>query len=138
MKRFNYRFALSSVGLVLIIEAFFMLFSALLGQYYKEDAASGIFLSSFITFVSGAVLMFASRSKNKQTKDITKREVYFTVTMVWIILALFGTLPYISSGAIPSFTNAFFESMCGFTTTGSSTLLNIDSFPKSQIGRAHV
>ncbi len=53
------------------------------------------------------------------------------MTLSWLILALFGTLPFQMSGAIPSFTNAFFESMCGFTTTRSSTLLNIEAFPKS-------
>lgn len=131
MRRFNYRFVLSSVGLVLMIEAFFMLLSAFIGIYYKENVVNSIYISTIITFASGLLLFLAGRNKRNHTGNITKREVYITVTTVWLMLALFGTLPYLISDAIPSFTNAFFESMCGFTTTGSSTLINIEAFPKS-------
>ncbi len=131
MRRFNYRFVLGSVGLVLTIEAFFMILSAFIGHYYKEDVVTSIYISAFITFLSGLLFLFLGRKRNNQSKNISKREVYITVTMVWLMLALFGTLPYIISDSIPSFANAFFESMCGFTTTGSSTLINIEAFPKS-------
>ncbi|MDD4777924.1 MAG: TrkH family potassium uptake protein [Fermentimonas sp.] len=131
MQRFNYRFVLSSIGIVLLIEAVFMLFSAFVGEYYNESAVKSIYLSSIITSLSGAILIFLGRKRKKQTGNITKREVYITVTMVWLMLTLYGTFPYLFSGAIPSFSNAFFESMCGFTTTGSSTLFNIEAFPKS-------
>jgi len=114
-----------------MIEAVFMLFSALMGECYRETAVSSIYLSAAITVTSGAVLVFLGRKRRDQSGSVTKREVYLTVTMAWLMLALFGTLPFLLSGAIPSFTNAFFESMCGFTTTGSSTLLNIDAFPRS-------
>lgn len=131
MRRFNYRFVLSSIGLLLMIEAVFMLFSAFMGEFYHETAVTSIYLSSAITVTSGAVLAFLGRKRRDHAGSVTKREVYLTVTMAWLMLALFGTLPFLLSGAIPSFTNAFFESMCGFTTTGSSTLLNIDAFPRS-------
>src|SRR5690554_5969193 len=131
MRRFNYRFVLGSVGLVLTIEAFFMILSAFIGHYYKEDVVISIYISAFITFLSGLLFLFLGRKRNNQSKNISKREVYITVTMVWLMLALFGTLPYIISDSIPSFTDAFFESMCGFTTTGSSTLINLEAFPKS-------
>ena len=131
MRRFNYRFVLGSVGLVLTIEAIFMILSAFIGHYYKEDVVSSIYISAIITFLSGLLFLFLGRKRRQQANNITKREVYITVTMVWLMLALFGTLPYIISDAIPSFANAFFESMCGFTTTGSSVLINIEAFPKS-------
>ena len=131
MQRFNYRFVLSSIGLLLVIEALFMLFSAFVGEYYHDNAVKSIYNSSGITFLSGALLTFLGRKRHRKGGNISKREVYLTVTMAWLMLALFGTLPFLLSGAIPSFTNAFFESMCGFTTTGSSTLLNIEAFPKS-------
>lgn len=114
-----------------MIEAFFMLLSAFVGEYYQERAVQSIYLSCIITFLSGALSLFLGRKKKQPSGHITKREVYFTVTLAWLMLALAGTLPFMLSGAIPSFTNAFFESMCGFTTTGSSTLLNIEAFPKS-------
>jgi trk system potassium uptake protein TrkH len=114
-----------------MIEALFMLFSALIGEYYNESAVRSIYISSIVTSLSGTFFMFLGRKKNKRSGNITKREVYITVTAVWLVLSVYGTLPYLLSGSIPSFTNAFFESMSGFTTTGSSTLFDIEAFPKS-------
>ena len=131
MRKFNHRIVLSSIGLLLMIEAAFMLFSAFVGEYFHEGAVQSIYLSGIITFTSGALFLFLGKRKKTSSRQITKREVYLTVTMAWLMMALFGTLPFMLSGAIPSFTNAFFETMCGFTTTGSSTLLNIEAFPKS-------
>ena len=65
----------------------------------------------------------------KAEKNIGKREGYIIVSMVWIVFSFFGLLPFYLSGAIPSFTDAFFETMSGFTTTGSSILNNIESLP---------
>ncbi len=130
MRKFNYHFVLRSIGLLLMIEAVLMLFSAFVGEYFNENAVRSIYFSSLITFASGGILTLFGR-KGTKYKNISKREVFLTVTLSWLMMALFGTLPYLLSDAIPSFTNAFFESMCGFTTTGSSTLLNIEAFPKS-------
>lgn len=130
MRKFNYHFVLRSIGLLLVIEAVLMLFSAFVGEYFNEGTVRSIYFSSLITFVAGGVVTLFGR-KGTGYKNITKREVFFTVTVSWLMMALFGTLPYLLSDALPSFTNAFFESMCGFTTTGSSTLLNIEAFPKS-------
>ncbi len=131
MRKLNYRFVLSSIGLLLMVEALFMLLSGIVGTYYREDATPSLFLSSGITLLVGAALAFAGRKQYRRGGHITKREVFLTVTLAWISLALYGTLPYLLSGAIPSFTDAFFESMCGFTTTGSSTLDDLDAFPRS-------
>ncbi|MGI6521085.1 MAG: TrkH family potassium uptake protein [Fermentimonas sp.] len=138
MRKFNYRFVLSNVGILLMIEALFMLFSALIGEYYREEARQAIYLSAGITLLAGGVLTFADRAltfagleQGERKRSITKREVFLTVTLAWVTLALAGTLPYLLSGAIPSFTNAFFESMCGFSTTGSSTIDNLEAFPRS-------
>ena len=114
-----------------MIEALFMLFSALVGEYYRDTITGSIYISSLITLLAGGGFVFAGRKRNLKQGHITKREVFLTVTMAWIALALFGTLPYVLSDAIPSFTNAFFESMCGFTTTGNSTLTDLESFPRS-------
>ena len=107
-----------------------MLFSAFVGEYYREPSATSLYYSAAITCVFGTVLFALGRNKNK-SKRISKRESYLTVTLAWVLMSLFGTLPFMLGGAVPSFTDAFFESVCGFTTTGSSTLLNLDAFPKS-------
>ncbi len=130
MKSFNYKFVFSSIGIVLILESVFMLLSALVGEYYKEEAVQSLYYSAAITGVSGVFLFFLGRNKDRN-KRISKRESYLTVTMAWLLMSLFGALPFLLGGAVSSFTDAFFESVCGFTTTGSSTLLNLDAFPKS-------
>jgi trk system potassium uptake protein len=71
--------------------------------------------------------MFFTRNSRRELK---KREGYIIVTFGWIIMALSGTLPYVISGAIPTFTNSFFETMSGYTTTGASILNDIESIPK--------
>lgn len=130
MKKFNYQFVIGSIGVILLIESFFMLLSGFIGEIYNEQSVISLYLSAAITFTFGGIMLLISRVK-RQEKRISQREVYLTVTLVWVLMALFGTLPYVIGGAIPSFSDAFFESICGFTTTGSSTLINIEAFPKS-------
>ncbi|MBC8147341.1 MAG: TrkH family potassium uptake protein [Bacteroidetes bacterium] len=96
--------------------------------YYKSGDFYDILLSGIITSLSGGILWFLTR-KNKN-KNLGKREGYVIVTSAWIIISLFGALPFVINGAITSYTNAFFETMSGFTTTGASILNNIESVPK--------
>ena len=114
---------------MLIVESMLMLLAAFIGELYHEDATSSIYISVGITLSVGVLLRFISfRKKGRET---TKREGFLTVTLVWIFLTIFGLLPYYLSGAIPHLPDAFFETMCGFTTTGSSVILNLEGFPKS-------
>ena len=69
-------------------------------------------------------------SSLKHKKEMNKREGYVVVTFGWIIMALSGTLPYLFTGTIPNFTNAFFETISGYTTTGSTILTDIEILPK--------
>ena len=130
MRYFNYQFVLNSIGFILVIESIFMLISALVGEIYNESASHSLYISSLITISIGSLLILLGRNKNSD-KRISRREAFFTVTFAWLSMALFGSLPYLISEAIPSYTDAFFESVSGFTTTGSSTLINIEAFPKS-------
>lgn len=130
MQKFNFQFVLGSIGFILLIESVFMLVSAFVGEIYREPSVRSLYLSALITFTSGFVLYIIGKKK-KNEKRISQREVYLMVTLAWVLMALFGAIPFLIGGAIPSFTDAFFESVCGFTTTGSSTLLNIEVFPRS-------
>jgi trk system potassium uptake protein len=87
-------------------------------------------LSSLISLVVGLLFFLTTR---KQPEDVTihRKDAYLTVTLSWVFISLIGCLPYLFSGAIPSFVNAFFESVSGFTTTGSSILTDIEVLPKS-------
>ncbi len=86
--------------------------------------------SSLVSISMGLVLYFLSFGV-KHSKDIQKKEAYLAVTLSWVFLGLTGTLPYLFSHTIPGFINALFESVSGFTTTGSSILTDIESLPKS-------
>ena len=70
-------------------------------------------------------------TKDDKNAEIKKRDGYLIVVGGWLCMSLFGSLPYLFTGSIPSFTNAFFETMSGFTTTGSTILDNIESLPMS-------
>ena len=83
-----------------------------------------------LTKTSNAFLMISTR---KHSKEMNKREGYIVVTFGWIVMALSGTLPYIFTESIPQFTDAFFETMSGYTTTGSTVINDIDALPKSII-----
>lgn len=128
MKAINTYFISNIIGFMLIIESFLMLISAIVGEYFKESVTS-IYISVGITFAAGIILRFVSFGK--KGKEISKREGFLTITLVWIFLTVFGLLPYYLSGAIPHLPSAFFETMCGFTTTGSSVIVNLEAFPKS-------
>ncbi len=82
--------------------------------------------SGLITFGVGSFAYLISKGVEK---DLGKREGYIIVSFIWVIFSIFGCLPYLFSGAIPSVTDAFFETMSGFTTTGSSVLNNIEELP---------
>ena len=105
----------------------FMLLSALVSLIYKDGVTFQIFLAGIITLLVGVVSMvFTLRHK----KEINKREGYIVVSFGWVIMSLSGTLPYVLTESIPSFTNAFFETMSGYTTTGASILNDIEAVPK--------
>jgi trk system potassium uptake protein TrkH len=125
---FNLKGILKIIAYILIVEGLFMLFSSLVGFSFNEKSALSILLASGTTIFFGFALFFFMRKGN--TKTLGKREGYVIVTSSWIVISLFGTLPYLFSGTIPSFTNAFFETVSGITTTGASILNDIEIMPK--------
>lgn len=124
----NFSVVLRVLSFLLIFESIFMLSGVLVAWIYDEPLYY-TFLSFAITFFTGGVLWYSFGRKKKL--GIGKREGYLIVSLSWVIISLFGSLPYMISGAIPSFTNAFFETISGFTTTGSSILYDIEALPKS-------
>ncbi len=96
-------------------------------MYYCEQKCLSLLYSGLITLSSGSLIWFFTR---KAPRNIGKREGYIIVSLAWVVISLFGTLPYLISNSIPNFTNAFFETISGFTTTGASILTDIESVPK--------
>jgi len=91
---------------------------------YGEGDFVSILLSSAITLSFGFLMWFFSR--NSKDKELKKRDGYLIVTLGWVLMSSFGSLPYLLSGAIPSFTDAFFETISGYSTTGASILTDIE------------
>ena len=104
-----------------------MLLASLISMVYEDGVTFQLFLSGILVLLAGSLVMLFTR---KPKKEMNKREGYIVVTFGWIIMALSGTLPYVLTEAIPSFTNAFFETMSGYTTTGASILNDIEAIPK--------
>jgi trk system potassium uptake protein len=128
MKLINPLLILRILSTILLIETISFLFCLPVAFIYKETP-DPFFLSAIITFLLSAIFYFVSREAD--SKKFSNRDGYLAVTLSWIVFSLLGALPYLISGTIPSFINAFFESTSGFSTTGSSILKNVEILPYS-------
>jgi len=126
ISKLSYLSILRVIGVLLVLEGLLMSFSILFSIYYKGDDFFPLVYSSLITAGCGALMIALTKRKNK---NIGKREGFIVVSLSWIIMTFFGTLPFLMSGTITNITDAFFESMSGFTTTGASILLDIEAVP---------
>lgn len=116
------------LGFLLLIEAAFMLTSVPVALYYDEPVVESLLWSVGAMAGTGTLLAYICRGAGR---DVSRKDGYIVVTLIWVIFSLFGTLPYTLSGAIPDFTDAFFETMSGFSTTGSTILEDIEALPRS-------
>jgi len=127
----NYKIVIKILGLLLIFLSFTMLLPLPFSYYYDSKDQASFIASFLITFIVGFLSFFSfKRDIEKSQKDVHPKEGFAIVGFGWVLLATFGALPYVISGAIPSYTDAFFETMSGFTTTGASILKDIESLPK--------
>ena len=116
------------IGLLLYIEAIFLLGSVPVALYYNEPVIRPLVISIASMVGVGSLLTYLCYGTERK---VSHKDGYIVVTLCWIIFSLFGSLPYMLSGYIPSFTDAFFETMSGFTTTGATILQDIEALPKS-------
>ncbi len=123
----NITLTLRILGALLLFLAIALLFPVPFSWFYGDGAAGAFILSAIISAGCGGLLYSQFRSET----DLSVREGFAVVTFGWTFFALFGALPFVFSGAIPSYLNAFFETMSGFTTTGSTILTDIEAMPPS-------
>lgn len=126
--RFNYKVILKVISTLLMINGAFMLTCIPFSIYYGGADLKPLLISSAITSLSGILLWHFT--KNNKSNELRKKDGYLIVTMGWLSMSFFGSLPYMLSGAIPDITNAFFETLSGFSTTGASVLTDIESVDK--------
>ncbi len=128
-KGINFKVIIKFLGILLIMLAAFMLVSLTWSLYYHEEAAvRALLISSAFTAATG--LLFYITGLKHDHRNIRKKEGYLIVTLTWVCISLFGALPVWVAGAIPSYTDAFFETMSGFTTTGATILKDIEAVDK--------
>ncbi|HEX2977034.1 MAG TPA: TrkH family potassium uptake protein [Bacteroidales bacterium] len=118
----NFRIIARIFSLLLIFEGLFMLLSAGVSYLYGESFRPFIY-SALITVVTGIIVFTPLRNEEKVTG---KKEGYIIVTGIWVLFSLFATLPYLFSGALRNFPDAFFESLSGFTTTSATIFTDVE------------
>lgn len=119
----NYRMVSYIIGQIVRVEGVLMLPPLVVSLIYGEDAFAAFLLPAVISVIAGTLLTIRKPSNT----DIFAKEGFVTVGLSWIVLSLIGALPFVIDGCIPSFVDAFFETVSGFTTTGASILTEVES-----------
>lgn len=123
----NYSIILYILGCVLKFESAFLLLPAIVGFIYREDAAWAYIATATLCLLIGALL---SRKK-PASSNLFIKEGFVTVASSWVIISIFGAIPFVLTGDIPNYVNALFETISGFTTTGSSILTDVEVLSKT-------
>lgn len=121
----NYKMIRYLLGLILLIEAALMVFPAIVSLIYSENVMPFLITIAILIVLSVPCVLFKPANKKIYAKD-----GFVVVAVIWLLMSAFGALPFVISGAIPNFTDAFFETVSGFTTTGATILTEIESLPK--------
>ena len=122
----NFRIISKIIGSLLFIEAFFMAWCVAIAFYYHEDDTLAFLLSMLLTFGSAFLFLLAGR---KAENSLSRHDAYVVVTAVWVIFSFFGMFPFLVHGSITNITDAYFETISGFTTTGASILDDVEVLP---------
>ncbi len=120
----NYKIIFRVLGLLSVLEAVAMLLSLGVGWLTDGRDLAAFAVSAAICLLAGGLLLWKTAGSRGV---LSRREGFLVVSLVWIVVSLFGALPYMISGEIPGFIDAFFESMSGFTTTGATVLESIET-----------
>ena len=122
------RYIFHFIGILIFFLGISMSGPMAVSRFCRDGSTRPLLFSMLTTSMIGLLLFLFTRQKNDN--HLTHRDGIAIVTFGWIAAGLFGTLPFLLSGAIPDFTNAYFESISGFTTTGASILADIEGLPR--------
>ena len=125
----NYKFIKCIIGWILIFEACFMVLPLAVALIYREKEGVWFVVSMAICAAIGGLCIL----KKPERKSIFAKDSLVAVALSWIVLSLFGALPFVFSGSIPSYIDALFEMISGFTTTGASILSDVESLPRCML-----
>ena len=122
----NYKTVFFTLGILQIILGIFMLIPIIVQFFYKEIDSS-FFGASIVTIIFGTLFFLSNLDHEKK---LNLQQAFLLTSLSWLSIAIFGSLPFIFSSIEFSFTNAFFESMSGVTTTGSTIISNLENMPR--------
>ncbi len=122
-RQFNTRLVVKTMGALLVIESVFMAIAMAVSFFYGDPDDGAFLVSTILTLVAGWIGIAIGTGASSQ---VGEREGYVIVALVWVVFSAFGMLPYWLSGQIPSFTDSWFETMSGFSTTGATILDDIE------------
>ena len=117
------------LGVLLLIESGIMFLCALLPIFYGENDLFGFVMAALVSACFGMTFMMIGKSTRNKESAMTRRDGYIVVAVSWVLFSIFGSLPYYVSGYIPSYADAYFETMSGFTTTGATIIDDIEAIP---------
>ena len=123
----NYKTVFFTLGMLQIILGIFMIIPIII-QYVYGEFDSSFVIASIITLIFGILFVISNLDYDKK---INLHQAFLLTSLSWITIAIFGALPLFFSSLNLSFTDAFFESMSGITTTGSTIIINLENAPKS-------
>ena len=123
----NYKTVFFTLGILQIILGIFMLIPIFV-QFFFKEIDSSFFGASIITIIFGTLFFLSNLDHDKK---LSLQQAFLLTALSWLSIAIFGSLPLIFSEVNFSFTNAFFESMSGITTTGSTIIPNLEQMPKA-------
>ena len=126
----NYKMILKILGILLFIEGALFLVCALISLLYKESEYIYFIYTMLINASVGTILVLLGHNARN---NLSRKDGYFIVAFTWVFFTAFGMMPFYISGCIPTITDAFFETMSGFTTTGASILDDIESLPHGML-----
>ena len=130
MKGFNLKLILHILGLLLLFNAIFMGITTLYSYFQNDGITTGLLKALVLNVIVASLALGLTLNHRKEIK---KREGYVIVVFGWLIMVVFGMFPYMFTDTIATFTNAFFETMSGYTATGATILDDIEALPRSII-----
>lgn len=122
----NFELVSKIIGRLLLLEGFLMSWCVVMSYCYQEDDSIAFLISMILTFCGGLCMLWFGRDADN---NMSRRDSYLVVTATWVTFSIFGMLPYMIGGYITDLTDAYFETMSGFTTTGASIVDDVERLP---------
>lgn len=122
----NFKIIYKVLGQLLFLESSMMIICLIMALCYQEDDA----IAFAITIGVITCVAFYLKYKGRMARNsLNRRDAYLLVTVTWVVFSFFGALPFSISGYVPTYTDAFFETMSGFTTTGATVIDDVEALP---------